>query len=282
MANWSLPVTSTLYTSILSNLSDRLNDVATLFSSAPSNQPDGTKRWNGATSIFESYSTSTSLWTALVLAVAGGGTGATDAAGIRAAAGLGSLATQNSNALSVTGGSLSGITSLGLSGLLSSTGKIQTTSSAADAIKAAGGITAGAGAVAIINTDGKIPAISSTYFASLSGANLTSIPAAAIAAGTAGINISGNAATATTASGGWPAIPTKTSQITNDSGFIAPTDIAEGSNADGPVVINAAGTVLYKRTGMYDVNIPGGANNYYINEIVVEKGIVKSIILTQV
>lgn len=46
-------------------------------------------------------------------------------------------------------------------------GKISVTSTAADAIKSSGGITAGSGAVAVIGTDGKIPAFSSTYFASI-------------------------------------------------------------------------------------------------------------------
>lgn len=45
----------------------------------------------------------------------------------------------------------------------------------AAALDVAGGITAGTGNVAIIDTTGKIPAISSTYFASLSGTNLTGV-----------------------------------------------------------------------------------------------------------
>jgi hypothetical protein len=42
--------------------------------------------------------------------------------------------------------------------------KIETTSTAADSAKIAGGLTAGTGVVGIIDTTGKIPAISSTYF----------------------------------------------------------------------------------------------------------------------
>lgn len=42
-------------------------------------------------------------------------------------------------------------------------------------IDTAGGITAGTPSVAIIGTDGKIPALSSTYFASLTGVNLTGL-----------------------------------------------------------------------------------------------------------
>ena len=46
------------------------------------------------------------------LSVAQGGTGATTASGARTSLGLGSIATQNANAVSITGGSISGITDL--------------------------------------------------------------------------------------------------------------------------------------------------------------------------
>lgn len=46
-----------------------------------------------------------------------------------------------------------------------------------DALTIAGGLTAGSGSVGIVDSTGKIPAISSTYFASLSGTNLTNLPA---------------------------------------------------------------------------------------------------------
>lgn len=58
--------------------------------------------------------------------------------------------------------------------------KVSALSTAADAVKSAGGITAGSGVVGIVGTDGRIPAISSTFFASLSGANLTGIPLAGL------------------------------------------------------------------------------------------------------
>jgi hypothetical protein len=54
------------------------------------------------------------------------------------------------------------------------------TNTGATALTVDGGITAGTGVVGIVDATGKIPAISSTYFASLSGANLTGIPAAGI------------------------------------------------------------------------------------------------------
>jgi hypothetical protein len=56
---------------------------------------------------------------------------------------------------------------------------LTTSNLGATSIDAAGGITAGTGNVAIIGTDGRIPAINGTYFASLSGANITGIPSQA-------------------------------------------------------------------------------------------------------
>lgn len=47
-----------------------------------------------------------------------------------------------------------------------------------------GGITAGSGVVGIVDGTGKIPALSSTYFASLSGANLTTLNASNLSSGT--------------------------------------------------------------------------------------------------
>lgn len=54
--------------------------------------------------------------------------------------------------------------------------KATVASTAADAIDVAGGITAGTGNVGIVDTTGKIPALSSTYVASLVGTSLTGIP----------------------------------------------------------------------------------------------------------
>lgn len=64
-------------------------------------------------------------------------------------------------------------------------GSVALSSTGATAIDVEGGITAGSGNVGIVNTAGKIPALSSTYFADLSGANLTGV---AFSAGTQSIS----------------------------------------------------------------------------------------------
>jgi hypothetical protein len=63
---------------------------------------------------------------------------------------------------------------------------VTTSNVGAASIDAAGGITAGTSNVGIIGTDGRIPAISPAYFASLSGANLTGVPS------TTGVTVTSN------------------------------------------------------------------------------------------
>ena len=58
--------------------------------------------------------TAAGAWNGATITVPYGGTGGTDAASARAGIGLGTIATQNSNSVSITGGSISGITDLAL------------------------------------------------------------------------------------------------------------------------------------------------------------------------
>jgi hypothetical protein len=99
------------------------------------------------------------------LAVTDGGTGASTAAGARTNLGLGSIATQNANAVAITGGSITGITDL---------------------------------AVADGGTGASTAADARTNLGLVIGTDMPS-PTGTGASGTWGINITGNAATATTA-----------------------------------------------------------------------------------
>lgn len=114
MADWSKPTTTSSYaTEVLQDISARLNDVATMFSSAPSNQPTGTIRWNTSTSTFQSWDGTN--WNDIQIAIGSGGTGASSASGARTNLGLGSLSVQNSSSVTITGGS---VASSALSGLV--------------------------------------------------------------------------------------------------------------------------------------------------------------------
>lgn len=114
MANWNNPLITDTYVDVLDNLKTRDVDAATLFISTPSNQPVGAIRYNRSTNLFEEWTGA--AWSTKVISVAGGGTGATNASDARTGLGIGSLATQNSDAVTITGGSITGLTSLGISG----------------------------------------------------------------------------------------------------------------------------------------------------------------------
>jgi hypothetical protein len=69
---------------------------------ALTNIPANAKRWNDTLDIFQSYDAA--VWTAMVIGVAGGGTGSATAAGARTNLGLGTMAIQNAAAVAITGG----------------------------------------------------------------------------------------------------------------------------------------------------------------------------------
>jgi hypothetical protein len=85
-----------------------------MFLNAPSNQPTGSiklvrapiklQEWDGA------------AWNDKLLDITGGGTGAASAAAARTNLGIGTMGVQNSNAIAVTGGTISGLTAFDLSG----------------------------------------------------------------------------------------------------------------------------------------------------------------------
>lgn len=102
MANWLNPLLTTQYDVFLAEVKDRDLDSVTMFKNDPTNQPVGSVRFNRATKIFEEWSGS--AWVALIIGIAGGGTGAANLGGIGGAIGLGTMAYQNSNNVNITGG----------------------------------------------------------------------------------------------------------------------------------------------------------------------------------
>ena len=120
MADWNNPTLASTYTDFLADLKARDEDAISLQYSAPSNLPTGALKWDRANLKLQQWNGTS--FDDQVLSVAGGGTGAATATGARTALGLGSIATQNSNAVTITGGSISGLSSLGVSGNITSTG----------------------------------------------------------------------------------------------------------------------------------------------------------------
>jgi len=108
MADWNVPTTATSYLTFPAAIIALATDAAQMFNSAPTNPPNNIIRYNRSTNIFEEWDGAT--WGAKAIGVAGGGTGATSASAARTALGIGTLGVQNSNSVSITGGSISGIT----------------------------------------------------------------------------------------------------------------------------------------------------------------------------
>jgi hypothetical protein len=113
MADWSNPTLTTNYDVFLAECKERDVDAGTLFLNSPTNPPTGAIRWNRSTNLFEEWNGS--AWAVKTLAIGGGGTGATSASGARTALGIGTMGTQNSNAVAITGGTITGLTQLQLS-----------------------------------------------------------------------------------------------------------------------------------------------------------------------
>jgi len=113
MADWSKPTLTDLYSDVLSYIDARLNDVAVGFTGTSANIPTGTLRYFRSTNEFQEWNGS--AWVVKLLALTSGGTGSGTASGARTNLGLGTIATQNASAIAITGGTLTGISSITLS-----------------------------------------------------------------------------------------------------------------------------------------------------------------------
>lgn len=182
MADWSdsSPTLSTAYTSVLTMLRDRDKDVAKMFVTAPTNPEENFMRYNRSEDCFQEYLSG--VWTDRFLSIEGGGTGAATAAAARTSLGIGSMGTQEANAVAITGGNISGLASLAVAG----------------SVDFAGGAQFGSGNVNLVDSAGKIPALSSIYIANLSGASLTALSAAQLTGLVPTANLGGGAASAST------------------------------------------------------------------------------------
>lgn len=114
MADWSKPTTASLYADFVAEVNGRLNDAVALLSGAATNLPIGSMKFDRATSKFQEWDGA--AFVDKLLSIAGGGTGSASAAGARANLGLGTIAVQNANAVAIVGGTIGGITALGLNG----------------------------------------------------------------------------------------------------------------------------------------------------------------------
>jgi hypothetical protein len=107
MADWNKPTTTSGYLDFVAEMNAKFVDAALMQFTASVNQPDGTFRYNRSTNIFQEFGSGT--WNDKAIGVGGGGTGATNPAQARTNLGIGTMGTQNSNAVNITGGSITGV-----------------------------------------------------------------------------------------------------------------------------------------------------------------------------
>lgn len=123
MADWNLPTGASPYDDVPTLLKALSVDAATLFVSEPTNPVDDTIKLNRSPVKFQERGSGT--WADVVLSVEGGGTGAATIEDARNSLGLGSLATQDSADVEITGGTIagdgSGLTDMNASNLASGT-----------------------------------------------------------------------------------------------------------------------------------------------------------------
>jgi len=114
VADWLKPTITSDYINFVAEVSGRLDDAAQMFVSDPTNQPVGAIRYQRSTNLLQEWDGA--AWQNKVISIAGGGTGASTPAGILGNLNLGTMAVQNAVSVAITGGAISGLTSLSMSG----------------------------------------------------------------------------------------------------------------------------------------------------------------------
>lgn len=204
MADWNLPTLPDPYPDFQDRLKARDTDALTMGATAITNIPVNAIIYNRSTNTFQQWNGSS--WVNLILAAAGGGTGS--AAGFPT---LGTMATQNANNVSISGGNVSGLSSLASNGTITAGGQITS-----PFIVSSGAISAGAhiytaGASGHIycrgilitgnvdrqltTADGRIGNMTSAYFATLQGHEITNLNGSAIDRGSIWVGFIGSGAT---------------------------------------------------------------------------------------
>jgi hypothetical protein len=231
MSNWNLPTITSGYLDFVTEMNDKFVDAGTIGYGAPTNLPEHAMRFNRSTNIFEEWVAN--AWIPKVIGIAGGGTGGSDPASARAALGLGSMAVQNSNAVNITGGSITGVNLNG------------------DAITS--GIVAlargGTGASLALGAAGTVMMSNGSVVAFLPGTSITELNAGALTVGTVPLaRLSGVGLLAAA------------NQWTGHNSFLAGASFAETLNINGAypqtILTNTTGAINEKR--MILMNYLGG------------------------
>ena len=167
MANWNNPALDSSYSDFLDHLKSRDLDAANMFMNTPTSPKTGFMRYNRGSNKFQEYRNN--AWRDEVLSLAAGGTGKTTVAAIKSLLGVG--ADLDLTNVEITGGTIAGIGSLSVNGNATIGGQLIVNNTTT----LGGRLVTGTGSVSLTNAAGKIPNLSSAYFASLNGSALTNL-----------------------------------------------------------------------------------------------------------
>lgn len=104
MSDFNVPSLSDLYADVLDFLKARDVDSLTIQKSAVTNPPTGAIKLVRSPVKFQEFSAG--VYSDILLDITGGGTGASSASGARTNLGLGTISTQDSNSVNITGGTI--------------------------------------------------------------------------------------------------------------------------------------------------------------------------------